>query len=196
MIVISCKQKNRYNNLVKIETSLKLDVITSPMKFKMITFIQLVITLIIPVFGNVNSVPFSWENQPRGQKLKECEQFKDGSGSFVKEVPNLCKKLVQKSKNGRHLSLLNRQQNDCWCDFDSVSNWWSTNNEMNNLNNGCNELYQKYNNITAQDLNCKPSILDVAVGDYVIPLRALSPMKSVEEVCHNFNDFKDSFQLF
>ena len=158
--------------------------------------LQILSALIAPVFTNINKVPFSWEAESTAQKQKECDKFRDTSGTFVAETPYLCKDTRVRFKNAKQLSLLAIEQNDCWCDHYSVSHWWDSNeDEMNDLDIACNELYKNYNEITSNDSSCHPSTLDVSTGEYVVPISALSPLKSVDEVCFEFNEFKDTIHI-
>merc|ERR1712004_516104 len=131
---------------------------------------------------------------------KECAAFKQGRG-FVPETPWICdpKKKKEMEKNnvfkgtafdGQMMLLSATDRYGCWCD---IANGLQTGggDPVNELDLACRTLFRDYQcmewDAKQEGETCFPRELDASIGDYNLPVSALSPLTTPQVACALYN---------
>jgi len=102
--------------------------------------------------------PWCDKNQPRGTALDDQLELLSAAGSY-----------------------------GCWCDLTNSLHLASNGSPVNALDEACKNLHHGYNCAAIDDPSCNGRTLDASKGEYVLPLKAVSPLVDPTVECANAN---------
>ena len=166
---------------------------------------KIVLSLLGLASANINGVGQHWENSYTRRQLKvQCNKAnwsKDESGKSVQ--PEVCCKAFPRNcpaeattmdadfrgtaLEGQLALFTNAGNYGCWCDLENALRNKSKGKPVNALDQACMDLHHGYNCITIDDEFCNPRELDATIGEYNLPLTAISPIMDFQAECLNAN---------
>jgi len=141
-------------------------------------------TVIAPTLANLNTIEKKWEDMTVDELRIECKKFQDEAGNYVDGTPDVCLGIRGTAFDGQMLLFSSATPKyGCWCDLENSLKRASNGDPVNDLDRACRDLHHNYNCITIEDPSCNPRTLDASVGEYNLPISALSSLTTAENAC-------------
>jgi len=156
--------------------------------------------------ANLQSAIENLVEQPNRQMRKDCNKRNWPLDKDRKPVqPEMCCKVLPNNcptesdseatpspfkgtaLDGQLVLFTNAGSYGCWCDLENAFRKKSKGQPVNALDQACMDLHHGYNCITIDDEFCNPRDLDATLGEYALPLTAISPIKDFQAECQQAN---------
>ena len=143
---------------------------------------KLILALLGSSFADVNSVVENFQSLNDTEIINQCQKFPNGT------EPEVCTGTTRGTVfDGQMMIIAAASQYGCWCDIANSLRKRTNGEPVNDLDTACMDLHHGYNCITIDDGSCDPRTLDAALGEYSLPLSALSPLVDYFTACASAN---------
>jgi len=157
---------------------------------------KIILALVVSAYAEYISVLRAWNDSSKRELRALCNKNnwpRDPETGRVVQ-PDICCASFPKNCPDRgtvldgQLALFTSAGNyGCWCDLENALRRKSKGQPVNALDQACMDLHHGYNCITVDDEFCNARDLDSTLGEYFLPLTAISPIKNFETECANAN---------